>query len=158
SRWAARCRRRRSLQSYSRRLCSASPRLRSCNARSTSRAVGAKIATFEVVRRDAGVPQPRPATFPTTSPRRRVGRSLRPVHVLRAILAGLAVVSSDASASFAELAFRRPKRNHPSRGEQKRLDGGRLSWLRGDDGDLAVWHWGSGPRVLLVHGWGGHAG
>ena len=24
-------------------------------------------------------------------------------------------------------------------------------------GDVAVWQWGSGPRVLLVHGWGGHA-
>ncbi|HEY4228572.1 MAG TPA: alpha/beta fold hydrolase [Thermoanaerobaculia bacterium] len=56
------------------------------------------------------------------------------------------------------MAFRRPKRNHPSRGEQRRLDGGRLSWLRGEEGDLAVWHWGIGPRVLLVHGWGGHAG
>src|SRR5262249_57381614 len=71
---------------------------------------------------------------------------------------GRGVGASDAGAAVAELACRRPKRSEPSRGEQKRLDGGRLSWLRGDDGDLAVWHWGSGPRVLLVHGWGGHAG
>jgi pimeloyl-ACP methyl ester carboxylesterase len=56
------------------------------------------------------------------------------------------------------MAFRRPKRSRPSRGEQRRLEGGRRSWLRGEDGDLAVWHWGSGPRVLLVHGWNGHAG
>jgi pimeloyl-ACP methyl ester carboxylesterase len=112
----------------------------------------------EGVRRDAGVPRSRPATLPPTSLRRRVGRSLRPVPILRAVLAGLAVVSSSASASFAEIAFRRPRRSRPSRGEQKRLDGGRRSWLRGEDGDLAVWHWGSGPRVLLVHGWNGHAG
>ncbi|MEO8585699.1 MAG: alpha/beta fold hydrolase [Acidobacteriota bacterium] len=25
-------------------------------------------------------------------------------------------------------------------------------------GDLVAWSWGEGPRVLLVHGWGGHAG
>lgn len=110
------------------------------------------------VRRDAGVPRPRPATLPPASLRRRVGRSLRPVPILRAVIAGLAVLSRDASASFAEIAFRRPKRSRPSRGEQRRLDHGRLSWLRGHEGDLAVWSWGSGPRVLLVHGWGGHAG
>lgn len=112
----------------------------------------------EGVRRDAVGPQPRPATFPPTSLRRRVGRSPRPVRILRAVLAGLAVVSRDASASFAAVAFRRPKRSRPSRAEQRRLDSGRLSWLRGEEGDLAVWHWGTGPRVLLVHGWGGHAG
>jgi pimeloyl-ACP methyl ester carboxylesterase len=74
------------------------------------------------------------------------------------VLATLSLFSHSASASCAELAFRRPRRCRPTRGEQRRLDGGRLSWLRGASGDLAVWHWGSGPRVLLVHGWGGHAG
>ncbi len=78
--------------------------------------------------------------------------------MLRALLAGLSLVSNGASASCAELAFRRPTRSRPSRAEQRILKGGRLSWLRGPDGDLAVWSWGSGPRVLLVHGWGGHAG
>src|SRR6185369_13228471 len=112
----------------------------------------------EGVRRDAGVPQSRAATLSPASLRRRVGRSLRPVPILRALLAGLAMVSSGASASFAALAFRRTRRSRPSRGEQRRLEGGRQSWLRGEDGDLAVWHWGTGPRVLLVHGWNGHAG
>jgi pimeloyl-ACP methyl ester carboxylesterase len=96
--------------------------------------------------------------LPRTGLRRRVGRWVRPVPILRALLAALSVVSHAASASCAELAFRRPRRSRPSRGEQRRLNGGRLSWLRGPGGDLAVWHWGSGPRVLLVHGWGGHAG
>ncbi|HEY1250677.1 MAG TPA: alpha/beta fold hydrolase [Thermoanaerobaculia bacterium] len=78
--------------------------------------------------------------------------------MLRSFLAGLSLVSHYASAACAELAFRRPRRNHPRRSEQRRLNGGRLSWIRGAAGDIAVWHWGSGPRVLLVHGWGGHAG
>lgn len=30
--------------------------------------------------------------------------------------------------------------------------------MRGRQGKIAVWHWGEGPRVLLAHGWGGHAG
>ena len=30
--------------------------------------------------------------------------------------------------------------------------------MRYPGGRLAAWSWGSGPRVLLVHGWGGHAG
>lgn len=30
--------------------------------------------------------------------------------------------------------------------------------LRFGGGRLAVFHWGSGPPILLVHGWGGHSG
>jgi pimeloyl-ACP methyl ester carboxylesterase len=30
--------------------------------------------------------------------------------------------------------------------------------VRGPSGEIAVWHWGDGPRVLLAHGWGSHAG
>jgi pimeloyl-ACP methyl ester carboxylesterase len=32
------------------------------------------------------------------------------------------------------------------------------SFVRGPLGEIALWHWGSGPRVLLAHGWGSHAG
>lgn len=32
------------------------------------------------------------------------------------------------------------------------------SWVRGSSGEIAIWHWGDGPRVLLAHGWGSHAG
>ncbi len=30
--------------------------------------------------------------------------------------------------------------------------------MRGSQGRITVWQWGTGPRVLLVHGWGGQAG
>ena len=33
-----------------------------------------------------------------------------------------------------------------------------VSRLRTATGDIAVWQWGEGPRVLLAHGWGSHAG
>src|SRR5262249_8203174 len=118
--------------------------------------VGAKIAMPKGVSR-ASVDL-RSAAVPATKLRKRVGRSLRRVRILRSLLAGLSLVSHYASASCAELAFRRPRRSRPTRGEQRRLNDARLSWLRGAAGDLAVWHWGSGARVLLVHGWGGHAG
>jgi pimeloyl-ACP methyl ester carboxylesterase len=78
--------------------------------------------------------------------------------VLRSVLSGVNAISHHACGSCAELAFRRPPRRRPSRSEQRRLDRGRLIWLRGREGDLAVWVWGDGPRILLVHGWGGHAG
>jgi pimeloyl-ACP methyl ester carboxylesterase len=38
------------------------------------------------------------------------------------------------------------------------LDVAGRSFVRGPLGDIAIWHWGSGPRVLLAHGWGSHAG
>src|SRR5262249_10337057 len=114
------------------------------------------LATSRGVRRASG--ERRAAAVTATKSRKRAGRSLRSVRFLRSFLAGLSLLSHGATATCAELAFRRPRRSRPTRGEQRRLNAGRLSWLRGACGDLAVWHWGSGPRVLLVHGWGGHAG
>ena len=35
---------------------------------------------------------------------------------------------------------------------------GTLVRVAGRHGDVAIWQWGKGPRILLVHGWGGHAG
>jgi pimeloyl-ACP methyl ester carboxylesterase len=78
--------------------------------------------------------------------------------VIRSVLAGLNLVSLRACVSCAEMMFRRPPRHARSSREKKILSLAKLSWLRGRDGDLAVWVWGSGPRVLLAHGWGGHSG
>jgi len=56
------------------------------------------------------------------------------------------------------MAFLRPPRTLPRPGERRVLAGGTISFVSGSQGRIAVWQWGSGPRVLLVHGWGGHAG
>ncbi len=67
-------------------------------------------------------------------------------------------LSHGVSATCAALAFLRPPRSAPRPGERRVLSGGKVSFIRGSQGRIAVWQWGSGPRVLLVHGWGGHAG
>lgn len=67
-------------------------------------------------------------------------------------------VAPRACASCAAIAFRRPPAARPTRRESDALRRAASVRVGGPAGDIAVWHWGSGPRVLLVHGWGGHAG
>jgi pimeloyl-ACP methyl ester carboxylesterase len=67
-------------------------------------------------------------------------------------------VSPRICAVGAALAFRRPPRAARTRRESRALERGVAVRVAGPAGEIAVWHWGSGPRVLLVHGWGGHAG
>jgi len=61
-------------------------------------------------------------------------------------------------AAGAALAFRRPPRAVRTRRESDVLRAAASVTLSGASGRIDAWHWGSGPRVLLVHGWGGHAG
>jgi pimeloyl-ACP methyl ester carboxylesterase len=58
----------------------------------------------------------------------------------------------------AEILFLSPPRQRRTRREEAVLAGARSFRVRSPDGNLAAWAWGEGPRVLLVHGWGGHAG
>ncbi len=75
--------------------------------------------------------------------------------LLRAFLALSQAISTRLTARWAESLFFRPPRPRPSKtplppGAQ-RLD------VRVGSGPLAVWSWGSGPAVYLVHGWGGRS-
>ena len=67
-------------------------------------------------------------------------------------------IAPGACAAGAAFAFRRPPRIARTRREAATLHRAASVRLRGGKGEIAAWHWGSGPRVLLVHGWGGHAG
>lgn len=62
------------------------------------------------------------------------------------------------SARWAEFLFLNPPRQARTRKERTILSRGRLCDVRFGNGRLATWRWGEGPAVLLVHGWGGHAG
>ncbi len=62
------------------------------------------------------------------------------------------------AAERAETLFLTPPRCPETRFERRVLDEGTLSYVDGPAGRLATFRWGSGPTVLLVHGWGGHAG
>ena len=46
----------------------------------------------------------------------------------------------------------------PSRRERLFLATGAKTTIPLRRGSLALWRWGEGPPVLLVHGWGGHSG
>ncbi len=83
--------------------------------------------------------------------------TLRLLRVVRAILVALGRVSEDACGHCAALAFLRPPRSARTRTEDELLSRGHLVRVAGRHGDVAVWQWGRGPRVLLAHGWGGHA-
>jgi pimeloyl-ACP methyl ester carboxylesterase len=67
-------------------------------------------------------------------------------------------IAPGACAAGAAFAFRRPPRIARTRREAETLRRAASVRIAGPKGPIAVWHWGSGPRVLLVHGWGGHAG
>ena len=62
------------------------------------------------------------------------------------------------SARWAERLFLTPPRHRRTRREQKILSRGVFRTVDSGGCRLATWRWGEGPPVLLVHGWGGHAG
>jgi pimeloyl-ACP methyl ester carboxylesterase len=81
-----------------------------------------------------------------------------PLGLARSFLRAVSAFSGNAGGVCAELAFRRPPRFRSTRRERELLARAGRSFVRGRMGDIAIWHWGSGPRVLLLHGWGSHAG
>lgn len=62
------------------------------------------------------------------------------------------------SARWAERLFLTPPRQARTRREREVLSRGVFRALDAGGRRLATWRWGEGPAVLLVHGWGGHAG
>lgn len=81
--------------------------------------------------------------------------------VFRALRGGfprLCWLSPRLSALLAELLFRTPPRSPRLKREERALFAGRFSKTPFRAGALPTWTWGEGPAVLLVHGWGGHAG
>jgi len=56
---------------------------------------------------------------------------------------------------FVEKVFFSPKSSPPSAEEQRWLDRGEPFHLRVHDKRIRGWRWGTGPGVLLVHGWNG---
>ncbi|MGH8445744.1 MAG: alpha/beta hydrolase [Solimonas sp.] len=62
------------------------------------------------------------------------------------------------AARLAQRLFFTPPRAVLREDERRVLAGGWRSTLDYRGGHLVLWRWGSGPRVLLAHGWGGHGG
>jgi hypothetical protein len=88
--------------------------------------------------------------------RRRLRRA-----ILRALRGSFRLVgrfSPSLSARLAEHLFRTPPRYPRLKREERSLALARYSATPFPGGPLPTWTWGKGPAVLLVHGWGGHAG
>jgi len=89
--------------------------------------------------------------------RRRVRRVL--LRAIRRSFPRLSRISPSLSARLAEILFRvPPPRRARLKREQRALDDGAFSRTPFLARTLPTWRWGKGPTVLLVHGWGGHAG
>ncbi len=77
----------------------------------------------------------------------------------RAFLAGAGLraaarVSPSLAARAAGALFRLPPRHKTTAVERRLLASGRRRFLAAGAGRVAVWSWGEGPPILLVHGWG----
>ncbi len=87
---------------------------------------------------------------------RRAGRfaETRSVRWLRRMFAVLGPVTPELAARLAYLLLTRPPQV-PERAWQARLrERARIDWLSVGGKSIRVYRWGSGPIVLLVHGWG----
>lgn len=85
------------------------------------------------------------------------GRSLAP-RSLRAGFAALARVSPALAARAGERLFMSPPRTHPSTREREALARWERFTVDHRGSGMVAWARGSGPTVLLVHGWGGRGG
>jgi pimeloyl-ACP methyl ester carboxylesterase len=98
-------------------------------------------------------PTPRVVRFPRRKRLRRLGKS-----ILRGVFGLVGRLAPSLAAERAETLFLTPPRCTKTRFERAVLDDAALAYVDGPAGRLATYRWGSGPTVLLVHGWGGHAG
>src|SRR6185369_10241160 len=89
-------------------------------------------------------------------PRRRADDLL--LRCIRTSFRLLRVFPDSLSAVCAELLFLTPPPHRRTRREHRTLSQGTFRTVDSGGCRLATWRWGEGPPVLLVHGWGGHAG
>ena len=70
---------------------------------------------------------------------------------LRASFSAAGYLAPNLTAAVAERLFYKTRRNGPRPGEREFLEGAMPTTISG----MKAWSWGSGPTVLLVHGWNG---
>src|SRR6188472_1774730 len=70
---------------------------------------------------------------------------------LRTVFRTVGPLAPGLAARWAETLFCTPPRHQARPGEEAFLASGRRSSARWEGGELAVWEWGHGPSVLLVH-------
>lgn len=86
--------------------------------------------------------------------------SRAPVRVwaLRTAFRTVGTVAPDVAARWAETIFCTPPRHDPPAADEEFVATGSRFVVRSEGQELAAWEWGTGPTVLLAHGWGSRAG
>jgi pimeloyl-ACP methyl ester carboxylesterase len=77
---------------------------------------------------------------------------------LRATARSLGAGAPEVAAAWGERLFLSPRRPRRSRTAEAVLARGQQRMVKLARQRVAVWSWGEGPRVLLVHGWSGYGG
>lgn len=80
------------------------------------------------------------------------------IKALRSAFRTVGPIAPHTAARVAERIFCRPPRPTVRPQEEAWLDTGERFTVPANGIDLACWRWGSGPVVLLTHGWGSRAG
>lgn len=80
------------------------------------------------------------------------------IAALRGVFRTVGTVAPGVAARWAEGLFCRPPRQEARAPEEAFLRTGTPFAVPFDGGELSAWSWGSGPVVVLVHGWGSRAG
>jgi pimeloyl-ACP methyl ester carboxylesterase len=75
-----------------------------------------------------------------------------------ALVRGAGRIAPGSTARWAATRFLTPRRTRPKQEEQAVLETAHHQMMRLGDRSISVYSWGTGPLVLLVHGWGGHGG
>jgi pimeloyl-ACP methyl ester carboxylesterase len=77
---------------------------------------------------------------------------------LRTAFGTVGRVAPSVAARWAETIFRTPPRHESRSAEEAFIATGRRFTVPWQGERLAAWEWGSGPTIVLVHGWGSRAG
>jgi pimeloyl-ACP methyl ester carboxylesterase len=77
---------------------------------------------------------------------------------LRAGMRGLGAVAPGLASAWGERIFLTAPRHRPPEREVATLASARAGEVLSEGQRLVTWTWGSGPNILLVHGWGGRGG
>jgi pimeloyl-ACP methyl ester carboxylesterase len=80
-----------------------------------------------------------------------------PLWILRTAFRTVGSVAPGVAARWAETIFCRPPRHQSRPAEEAFLATGERLTVSSGEQNLAVWTWGTGPVVVLAHGWGGRA-
>jgi Serine aminopeptidase, S33 len=102
---------------------------------------------------------PSPAAVATE--KSTIVRSFKPPlrqRVALAVVGGLSRLAPSAAVRLAERLFLTPPRHPAPDRERDLLARARPGTVRVNGRRIATWTWGAGPRILLVHGWGGRGG